>query len=678
MIVKTAFRILGIACLAAMLASCDELDLTDPNDTDPDPDPDPKPEYVEAMAGSWEATSFMFTSNADPSLSFDAVQLGMHMWLVLEKDGAYEATFVHGPEGVEVEVGTITATETSVTATVPGQEPMVLEYTLEDNVLTLVNPNEEADFHDTGEYEPATLTIVLEPAQPTSELSELVGLWTAEAFVATELGVPDQHLDLVDFGAFVTMEVKADGTLDVVLGFPGDEEQQFSSGTISVDGWLLKLDFPGEPEVVVSYSLSEGALSISQVQPWDFGEGYVLARIDQVFVPIDEPPSLEDLQGVRVLDEATITNPYDHEQSVTVPAADMGMYMTLVIDGTEAKMIEIFFGEEPHADDPPLQISVFGNLAVLEHYSGDRFAAPFTLEDGVLTLMISEEAEFDWSGDGQDELALVHMHFVPYDGPTVDDLVGIWTAESIVWEHPELPGREVDMLDNGGVFTIEVEAGGQTTSIMQPAARVHREIDSSQLVSYGPVLISIIEDEYGQEEVIYQLFFLEGDQLIIVDPYDSYPWDGEEYPEDVAIMTATLRPVTDVATAADLEGTWEVTQMIFREIGGAGRIEDGLEPGETGYLIVGSDLSFVMQTVEEGQDPVQQAAGYIEVFGNILMVFFPPELDNPSDTPPDGWAQRYELTDTELRLWIYNAASDFDGTESVPAIIEQVLVKVPG
>ena len=84
---------LTISALALILMSaCTEATGVEPND----------------LAGTWTATSIVFTSVADPMLTLDLATEGATMSLTLNADGTYSWAFVFPGEPTENETGTYT------------------------------------------------------------------------------------------------------------------------------------------------------------------------------------------------------------------------------------------------------------------------------------------------------------------------------------------------------------------------------------------------------------------------------------------------------------------------------------------------------------------------------------------------------------------------------------------
>ena len=98
---------LTISALALILMSaCTEATGVEPND----------------LAGTWTATSIVFTSVADPTLSVDMATEGATMSLTLNADGTYTWAFVFPGEPTEDETGTYTVSGNIMTITASAQD----------------------------------------------------------------------------------------------------------------------------------------------------------------------------------------------------------------------------------------------------------------------------------------------------------------------------------------------------------------------------------------------------------------------------------------------------------------------------------------------------------------------------------------------------------------------------
>ncbi len=125
--------------------------------------PDSTPEEIAAaLAGTWSATSFVFTSKANSADTYDLIGEGGSFSLTITADGSYSGSFTGAGEN-ETFSGTYVAQGTNLILT-DDQDPTPdpVAFTLSGNTLTIIDDDEEFDFDDDGFDEPATLTIVLE------------------------------------------------------------------------------------------------------------------------------------------------------------------------------------------------------------------------------------------------------------------------------------------------------------------------------------------------------------------------------------------------------------------------------------------------------------------------------------------------------------------------------------
>ena len=120
-----------------------------------------------ALAGTWEAAVFEFTSRTEPPVVRDLVSEGGSATLDLSTNGAYTLTVV--PSGGEpdvsngfmvVEGSVLLVSDTSV----PG-ETTAYDLSFNNETLTLVTTEVGFDFDNDGVSDAATLRLVFERAQ---------------------------------------------------------------------------------------------------------------------------------------------------------------------------------------------------------------------------------------------------------------------------------------------------------------------------------------------------------------------------------------------------------------------------------------------------------------------------------------------------------------------------------
>ena len=113
------------------------------------------------LAGTWTATSMVFTSTADPTLSVDIVAEGAALTIVLVADATYTFTFTFPGEETENEAGAYTASGTDLTFSPTGTgSPESFTLSRDGDTMTLTDSDELFDFTLDVE-EAATLVITL-------------------------------------------------------------------------------------------------------------------------------------------------------------------------------------------------------------------------------------------------------------------------------------------------------------------------------------------------------------------------------------------------------------------------------------------------------------------------------------------------------------------------------------
>ena len=115
------------------------------------------------IAGTWTATSVLFTSKADNTVTEDIVVDDVaELTLVLGSNGSYTFTFVFPPDPDETEIGTYTVSGSTITLTETGSgEPESFTVARDGDTMTLTDDDEMFEFVDGAGDEPATLVITL-------------------------------------------------------------------------------------------------------------------------------------------------------------------------------------------------------------------------------------------------------------------------------------------------------------------------------------------------------------------------------------------------------------------------------------------------------------------------------------------------------------------------------------
>ena len=99
---------------------------------------------VDDLAGTWVATSIVFTSVADPEVSVDITAEGATATFLLDAEGAYTVTFVDGEEN-EIETGiyAVVGNVLTLTDSVEGSETWAIAR--DGDTMTLTG-DDEFDF----------------------------------------------------------------------------------------------------------------------------------------------------------------------------------------------------------------------------------------------------------------------------------------------------------------------------------------------------------------------------------------------------------------------------------------------------------------------------------------------------------------------------------------------------
>ena len=115
------------------------------------------------LAGTWTATSIVFTSVADPTVSVDLVaeeQAGLTF--TFGDDDTYTLVFTFPGEEIENETGTYVVSGSTLTLSPSDQEESDNFAIVRDgNSLTLTANEEDFAFDDEADEEPATLVVML-------------------------------------------------------------------------------------------------------------------------------------------------------------------------------------------------------------------------------------------------------------------------------------------------------------------------------------------------------------------------------------------------------------------------------------------------------------------------------------------------------------------------------------
>ena len=114
---------------------------------------------IEDLAGTWNATSIVYSNKANPSQTIDGMSRGEGRVLKFNSDGSYEMTITFA--GFPLTLSGIARIEDKKLILALGDDPALsfdqeYAFTLEGNRLTMTDVNVEVDFNGDGNDEPAT------------------------------------------------------------------------------------------------------------------------------------------------------------------------------------------------------------------------------------------------------------------------------------------------------------------------------------------------------------------------------------------------------------------------------------------------------------------------------------------------------------------------------------------
>ena len=116
---------------------------------------------INALAGTWNATSLVFTNNANSSETFDLIADGGSFSITFTAAGGFSGSSTFEGD-TDTFSGTFEVQGSNLIISETGESgPETIAFTRSGNTLTLTL-DDEFDFDDDGFDEPATLVIVLQ------------------------------------------------------------------------------------------------------------------------------------------------------------------------------------------------------------------------------------------------------------------------------------------------------------------------------------------------------------------------------------------------------------------------------------------------------------------------------------------------------------------------------------
>ena len=140
-------KAIGSLLLAAALGACGDATGLDPDD----------------IAGTWVASVWVFTNPANTSQTADIMALGGSFMLVLDADGTFTSTIQEpGDDLADVDTGTYEVVGSLITIAESGQgSPTEFQAIRDGDTMTLTTSEEDFDWDDDGQDDPASMRLVL-------------------------------------------------------------------------------------------------------------------------------------------------------------------------------------------------------------------------------------------------------------------------------------------------------------------------------------------------------------------------------------------------------------------------------------------------------------------------------------------------------------------------------------
>lgn len=126
-----------------------------------------KPITPATISGEWRATDLVLTQQSDPTISFDAIEAGLSLFLRFSIDGEYQQIIQAAGEDDDVEVGRyeIQGDFIQVELDSAPQDTVHLAYEFQESktafTLTLLSDDFEYDFNGDGTEVPANLFAIV-------------------------------------------------------------------------------------------------------------------------------------------------------------------------------------------------------------------------------------------------------------------------------------------------------------------------------------------------------------------------------------------------------------------------------------------------------------------------------------------------------------------------------------
>jgi len=254
---KFALLKISTLCLALFLlfTACDK------NSTGNDDEKTPP--FAEFVT-EWNASEFVMSSNSNPSVKEDLVKLGISFYMVIDEDKNYNTVLTIPGDPRIIETGTVTVEGNKMYVKPHDEDGYVMTYTLTGNTLTLVFPEDEFDFNDTGIAVSVTRTIVLWKAD--ADAGNLVAYLPFNGNTQDESNYPNR---ITVHGGSLTED--RFGNENGAYKFNGQDEyisvlktSFLSSDEITISAWVKYRELAWDWMDIVSYGIGGYVLAVTE------------------------------------------------------------------------------------------------------------------------------------------------------------------------------------------------------------------------------------------------------------------------------------------------------------------------------------------------------------------------------------------------------------------------------
>ncbi|MFC1500384.1 hypothetical protein ACFL6T_05155 [Candidatus Zixiibacteriota bacterium] len=646
---------LSVAAILVMLmgfaGGCDEL--LQNGDDDP----------LAALAGTWITTAHVLTNPANTSQQFDLYAAGHRVTLIIQSNGNFTITFTDS-DGSENDSGTMTLDGSTITVTTSSGESFDLTYLLIGGILTLTDTNSEYDFDDDGTDEAATSVMVFQHPEDAGSLTlaDLAGSYMATTFIVTADANPSNSYDMISMGGFYTLVLQSDGTLDVIMQFPGDENgATHMTGTCSLvnNGVGLSVDFPGDEGDSINDLLVAGTSVIltNNDVDWDFGTGNIPASLTVNLVPVT-PPTMAELDGYWTVTEILKTNPDNPTQTFDSIVEKVAMTFQLTSGGV-FKMWDIRLpdsAEDENANDVAEDVyTLIGNVLAIG--ASDPILVQIAASGSNYVLYGSDSHDFD--DDGTWEWAAMEMTLAPVTTHTLAEMEGAWVATDWTYVDPEDPSTSLNAItERNDIVTWVFDATGGFDVVQ---SRVDQDID--QFGGTSELFGNISASDDGSGNMHYVVFDVTASAFEFsmadwTDPLQS--GTSSAWRTDVRMVPYTP------ATSTDFEGDWVASQWLLSDPYDVHADYDMVVGGGSFSLTINSGGTFSFSITFPGET-TENGTGTWEIFGDLLLL----------TDDADGYvsAMQYTVGTDTFSMFSNNDSWDFneDGSDE-PALLNVIMV----